>query len=42
MHHLLGIHISHGLVVRILAFGAGGLGSNPGGWHGRRKMTEEN
>jgi hypothetical protein len=24
-------HDSHGLVVRILASGAGGLGSNPGG-----------
>ncbi len=25
------LHIGHGLVVRILASGAGGLGSNPGG-----------
>ena len=25
------LHVSHGLVVRILASGAGGLGSNPGG-----------
>ncbi len=25
------LHDSHGLVVRILASGAGGLGSNPGG-----------
>ena len=25
------IHVSHGLVVRILASGAGGPGSNPGG-----------
>ena len=24
-------HVSHGLVARILASGAGGLGSNPGG-----------
>ncbi len=25
------LHVSHGLVVRILASGAGGPGSNPGG-----------
>ncbi len=25
------IHNSHGLVIRILVSGAGGLGSNPGG-----------
>jgi hypothetical protein len=25
------LHVSHGLMVRILATGAGGLGSNPGG-----------
>ena len=25
------LHDSHGLVVRILASGAGGMGSNPGG-----------
>ena len=25
------LHVSNGLVVRILASGAGGLGSNPGG-----------
>ncbi len=25
------MHVSHGLVVRILASGAGGPGSNPGG-----------
>ena len=28
-HHMS--HVSHSLVVRILANGAGGLGSNPGG-----------
>jgi hypothetical protein len=27
----LNLHDSHGLVVRILDSGAGGLGSNPGG-----------
>ena len=34
MYKLLGkpgLHNSHSLVVRILASGAGGLGSNPGG-----------
>jgi hypothetical protein len=34
MYELLGtpnFHVSHSLVVRILASGAGGLGSNPGG-----------
>jgi hypothetical protein len=30
LEHLL-LHVSHSLVVRILAYGAGGLGSNPGG-----------
>jgi hypothetical protein len=30
LEHTL-IHVSHSLVVRILASGAGGLGSNPGG-----------
>jgi hypothetical protein len=34
MYELLGkpvLHVSHGLVVRILASDAGGPGSNPGG-----------
>jgi hypothetical protein len=30
LEHLFS-HVSHSLVVRILAYGAGGLGSNPGG-----------
>jgi hypothetical protein len=30
LEHLF-LHVSHSLVVRILANGAGGLGSNPGG-----------
>ncbi len=30
LEHLFS-HVSHSLVVRILAIGAGGLGSNPGG-----------
>ncbi len=30
LEHLF-LHISHSLVVRTLAIGAGGLGSNPGG-----------
>ena len=30
LEHLF-LHVSHSLVVRILACGAGGLGSNPGG-----------
>ncbi len=30
LEHLF-LHVSHSLVVRILASGAGGLGSNPGG-----------
>ena len=30
LEHLF-LHVSHSLVVRVLANGAGGLGSNPGG-----------
>ncbi len=30
LEHLI-LHVSHSLVVRILAIGAGGPGSNPGG-----------
>jgi hypothetical protein len=30
LEHLI-LHVGHSLVVRILACGAGGLGSNPGG-----------
>ncbi len=42
LEHLF-LHVSHSLVVRILANGAGGPSSNPGGgdmWH-RRGTTME-
>jgi hypothetical protein len=42
LEHLF-VHVSHSLVVRILANGAGSPGSNPGGgdmWHGRGRTME--